>query len=152
MQSTLIRRSKAWRDKHSAALLLKSDKWSLEMTGRSLSVQTVSWHSESHAAPGRRCEISMCMWNTADMSSLLLKLKCVLENRERDGWGGADRYCVAWMSSFPHSLWENLLGIQIFISHYRDASSKNFKLMLSCRYWEWDFYPKCTSATFGCVL
>lgn len=59
VQSALIRRREAWRDKYSAALLLKSDKQSLETTGRSLSVQTVSWHTQSHAAAGQRCEISM---------------------------------------------------------------------------------------------
>lgn len=96
------------RDKHSTAVLLKSDKWSLEMTGSSLSAQTASWHTESPAAAGQRCQISMYMWNAADMSSRL-KWKCVLKERHRERErSGQAACCMAVLISSC----KNLLGIQ----------------------------------------
>lgn len=109
------------RDKHSAAVLLKSDKWSLEMTGSSLSAQTASWHTERYTAAGQRCEISMYMWNAADMSSCL-KWKCVLKkerHREREERTGAVLHgCLNFLLEKPVGNTEMSLSAG-------DVSSKN---------------------------
>lgn len=77
------------------------------------------------------------------------------ERKRKRERGGAGKCWAAWMSSFPPALWKNLLGIQKCPSQLLGMRlPKTAKVMLDGRfsvYAFFFFYPKCTSATFGCV-